>query len=132
MIPDEIRALYVETLARVTYEDKRKQFASIEPRQPWAELSADDRRPWLDQETDYVDALAEAGLLPIYTDYRWMYEPDGTPIGCRETQLLTEWKEAPAECTGCGSTERRCARASREGAIKCCPDCRHPLEAVSE
>ena len=29
-------------------------------------------------------------------------------------------------CTECGSTHERCGAARAAGAIKCCPDCRHP------
>lgn len=75
-----------------------------------------------------ADALAEAGLLPIGAGYRWVYEPDGTPLGYRERQLLTDWREAPALCPGCGVTERQCGRW-RDASARCCTDCRHPLRA---
>lgn len=64
MTADEIRALYVETLARTTYEQKRWEWADIEPMREWDRLPVEGRQPWLDQEEQYVDALVEAGLLP--------------------------------------------------------------------
>jgi hypothetical protein len=78
-----------------------------------------------------ADALAEAGLLPTRPDYRWVYEPDGTPLGYRERSLLTDWREVPAPCPGCGTTERSCGRW-RDAQRRCCADCRHPLREVPE
>lgn len=125
---DLIRSLYVETVAEAEYGRwySRPGVRECYPMQPpWPELDEWRRRRWLADAAQHIDALAAAGLLPVGADYRWVYEPDGTPLGYRERQLLTDWREEPAPCTGCGATERDCG-LSRDGS-RCCPACRHPL-----
>jgi hypothetical protein len=119
-IPDDIRSLYVETLARAEYE---RCFGAEGYR--WETTTESIREAVRRDFTFHVDALAEKGLLPIGAGYRWVYEPDGTPLGYRERHLFTDWREVAAPCSGCGVTERRCGRW--RGGGKCCPDCRHPL-----
>lgn len=87
MTPVEIRSLYVETLTKA-------KLASTTFVASDGFLSTAIRS---NEEAVQValDALAEVGLLPIYADYRSAYEPDGTPLGYTERQLLTDWKRMP-------------------------------------
>ena len=119
MTAEQIRAEAIEVLARKLFEDDEP---GDEPFDDWA---ARYRR----KAAPFVDALAAAGLLPVGVDYRWAYQPDGTPLGYRERQLLTEWRDGAIPCSGCGATERECGRF--HVGVKCCPDCRHRFREVS-
>lgn len=120
MTPEQIRSLYVETLTNAKLASET--FIANDG------VLSTGIRTNEDAARAALEALAEAGLLPIYVDYRWVYEPDGTPLGYRERQLLTEWQDAAVACSSCGVTERQCGRY--RGGTKCCPDCRHPTRAV--
>ena len=68
MTADEIRALYVETLARSQFEHRTRSYM---PREAWVwesrhRVDQDLYRRWAE---GHVDALAEAGLLP--TGIEW-------------------------------------------------------------
>ncbi|WP_280389863.1 hypothetical protein [Nocardia wallacei] len=65
---DEIRALYIETLARTQRAEDLAHYPQREdgtPREDWAAMSERMRRMYLDAAAPFVDALAEAGLLVI-------------------------------------------------------------------
>lgn len=89
MTPAEIRSLYIETLARADFAHFRKDAT-------WDEITEVYRQTWIPNAERAVDALAEAGLLPTAIGYRSAYEPDGTPLGYTERQLLTGWQRMPA------------------------------------
>lgn len=129
MTAEEIRALYVETLARAEYE---QDAVLLEPLNgtPWEAARDGARAEYRGIVAHLVDALEAAGLLPTEADYRWVYEPDGTPLGYRERQLLTAWRDAAVPCSGCGVVERQCGRW--RGGTRCCPECRHPTRKVVE
>lgn len=112
--PDQIRAEYIATAATVAAS--------------WESDPNPNARHYGMAES-LTDALAVAGLLPIGPDYRWVYKPNGDPLGYRERLLYTEWREVPAPCTGCGVTERECGTRPCGG---CCAGCRHPLREVTE
>ena len=118
----EIRSLYAETLARA--ELASVSFIAHDG------IRSTAMRTNEDAAQAALDALEAAGLLPAEADYRWMYEPDGTPLGYRERQFFTEWRDAAVSCSGCGVIERQCGRW--RGGTRCCPECRHPTRKVAE
>lgn len=87
-----IRARYVECLARATYEDVRSGTPEMYPTR-WEELSGELRASFLAGEQMYVDALAAAGLLPVFADCMRAYQPDGTPLDHWRLQFLTAWRD---------------------------------------
>lgn len=88
MTAEEIRAqaiaVVVEYLKPVTYRCCDECESAMSP-----ELMVDG---YVDPAA-LADALAAAGLLPVGAEYRSAYEPDGTPLGYVERQLLTEWRK---------------------------------------
>lgn len=86
MPPDEIRALYIETLARIVYERTQRAMNYPMNMPPWEVPPGesyvrdgitvlqvgkfDPRRRYRAQAALDVEALAEAGLLPIAAEWR--------------------------------------------------------------
>lgn len=87
MTPDEIRALYVETLARA-------DFAHFCKTSTWEEIDEADRQTWIPNAERAVTALAEAGLLPTRMQILAAMEGEGS-IADRTTHrcFLTDWRE---------------------------------------
>lgn len=138
MTPKEIRALYVETLARADYADWLERVRAAAARWgeecehlPWDEQPEGGewgREHWRRIHAPAVDALAAAGLLPKYMDRRSAYKPNGDPLGYFERQFLTEWRRMDDSCPACRVNWNDC----RPPDYRCCPDCRHPLREVTE
>ncbi|SLG32783.1 Uncharacterised protein [Mycobacteroides abscessus subsp. abscessus] len=61
--PEEIRAQYVETVARAQFD----HFCKIAT---WEEIGESDRQTWIPNAEHAVDALAAAGLLPTRVERR--------------------------------------------------------------
>jgi hypothetical protein len=87
--PDEIRSLYVETLARAAYERTLKTRPPSSPRWDDGDLGMEDVRDHYREGIAYLaDALAAAGLLPDVVDSRYI----GRGMQ-RRWRLATDWKE---------------------------------------
>lgn len=91
MNAEQIRALYVETLARA-------EFAHFCKVATWEEADESDRQTWMPNAERAVDALAEAGLLPTRVE-----ESGAIPVYSDEETIAywltnkrrykTEWQE---------------------------------------
>lgn len=89
--PDEIRSLYVETLARALRVADLEQYPQREdgtPRGDWDAMPERMRGLYLSSAAPFADALAAAGLLPTAVDSR--YTGRGMQ---RRWRLATGWKE---------------------------------------
>lgn len=100
MNADEIRSLYVETLARARYE----QFAATGdasgfPDYPWIDLPDNRRSAWIETAETLVDALAEAGLLPTETRWKTSGEAGDTPGWFPDrAAAVASWDRVQEEC----------------------------------
>lgn len=88
MTPEQIRAEYVETLARHEYQENHK--GELGMFSAWGEAPEAMRGVYLRGAGRAVDALAEAGLLPIETMHRVDLLPGGLP---RQRTYCTPWRE---------------------------------------
>jgi hypothetical protein len=91
MTPDEIRSLYVETLARaqrVIDLRSHPELSNGTPREMWGRLDERMRDEYRAHAAHFADALAEAGLLPTAVDSRYI----GRGMQ-RRWRLATGWKE---------------------------------------
>lgn len=87
MTPDEIRSLYVETLARAEYAQDR-EYGALEPgASPWEQADGQVRDYYRRTCVGFlVDALAEAGLLPTQVE-----EIGAIPVYSDE-ETIAYWK----------------------------------------
>jgi hypothetical protein len=108
MTPGDIRALYLETLARFDYESRPSDFFnSID----WDDMTAEQKVPFFANVEPFADALAAEGLLPVAEEWRGgstdspvtVSPGDGAEELARRIsgpdlpvsrRYLTEWKEA--------------------------------------
>jgi hypothetical protein len=91
---EDIRARYVECLARAAYERTLASRPSSSPRWDDTDLGMEEIRDRHRQGIAYlVDALAAAGLLPVFADCVQAYEPNGDPLDHYRLQFLTDWRD---------------------------------------
>lgn len=90
---EQIHAEYIETLARAQRAADLKYYPQRgdgTPREDWEVMPDWRRRQYLDSVVPFVDALAEAGLLPIAVDARYIGRGEQ-----RRTRYVTEWQDPP-------------------------------------
>lgn len=84
--PDQIRAEYIETLAR----------SQSGAPGAWEQMSEESHESMRRRAIPYVDALADAGLLPTQMQQHGMYHDNGRyDWRPTERRYLTAWRGVP-------------------------------------
>lgn len=93
---DEIRANAIDVLARALRAEDLKKYPQREdrtPREDWEYLSKWVRTMYLDAAVPFVEALAEAGLLPTIVEVADTGVWGTDRFARRRVRYLTEWRE---------------------------------------